>query len=205
VPHSVRRVVVLAALASLGVVAWAIVGGVAGLLYAAAAAIALAGLLLPPALKRRRGKIDDRDHPRASADEPVPSHGSSSGFARRLPGVRRLAFVGELEARLAEQQGENSALRERLETELGALRRADELLVRERIAHDETLVRAERSLELHCRERTLLENQLEAIEAIVTRSLPVLAPAVSAVGPETDLGPPNGGSAPTSERPKMAR
>jgi hypothetical protein len=201
----VRRVVVLATLASLGVVAWAIAGGAAGLLYAAAAAIALVGLLLPPALKRRRGDTDVRVDPSASAGEPVPIRDSRSKLARPLPGIRRLGFVRELEARLAEHEDENRALRERLEKKVEALRHANELLVLDRSERDQALIRVEHSLARHSRERALLETQLEAIEAIVAqRSLPARVPAFGAGGAATAAEPPKRGSEGASERPKLS-
>src|SRR5215213_1707152 len=89
-PSSMRRVVVLAAVASLGVVAWAIIGGAAGVIYAAAAAIALVGLLLPPALKRQRGTND------VLASTRVSAHAAIGGLARALPGPRRRGLVREL-------------------------------------------------------------------------------------------------------------
>jgi hypothetical protein len=176
-----RRVVVLAVLASLGVIAWTFVGGTARVLYAAAAAIALVGLLLPPALKRRRGGADVVVDPSPSAGGPVPTAAHGGWLARPLPGVRRLGFVRELEARLAEQEAENRALHEQLERQLEALRHANELLAQDRSMRDRALIRVEHSLRRHSRERALLERQLEVIETIVTRaSPPALARAVGA-------------------------
>src|SRR5215213_6908820 len=161
VPSSVRRIVVLAAVASLGVVAWAIVGGAASILYAAAAAIALVGLLLPPALKHQRGNNDVGD----LALERVPIHPVAGGLARALPGLRKRSLVRELEARLAEQQEENRVLREHLTREVEALRRANEVIAREGSVRDQALVRVEHSLRRHSRERARLESHFEAIEA----------------------------------------
>ena len=181
-----RRVVVLAAVAFLGVVAWAIVGGTAGSLYAAAAAIALIGLLLPPALKRRRSEIKARVVSYPAANEPLSSHASGHSVARPLPGVRRLAFVRELEARLAAQEDENRVLSERLERNVEALRRANELLAEDRSARDQALIRVEHSLARHRRERALLERQLETMAAtIARRSPPERTRAFAAGGPAT--------------------
>jgi len=202
----VRRVVVLAAVASLGVVAWAIVGGAVGALYAAAAAIALVGLLLPPALKHQRGNNDVGN----LALERVP-HPVAGGLARALPGLRRRSLVRELEARLAQQQEENralqehlrreleanSALREQLTKELEALRRANEVIAREGSVRDQALVRVEHSLRRHSRERARLESHFEAIEARAGRRPAPTFGARGAVG----IQPLDGGSAATPNRP----
>jgi len=189
------------------VVAWAIVGGAASILYAAAAAIALVGLLLPPALKHQRGNNDVGD----LALERVPIHPVAGGLARALPGLRRRSLVRELEARLAEQQEENrvlrehlkreleanSALREQLTREVEALRRANELIAREGSVRDQALVRVEHSLRRHSRERARLESHFEAIEARAGRRPAPTFGAGRAVG----IQPLDGGSAAFSNRP----
>lgn len=199
-----QRVLVLAALASIAVVASAIVGGAAGALYAAAAALALLGLLLPPALRRQRGGRDDGRHVHGgSTGQPDTSSRPAGSAGRSLPGVRRLAFVRELEARLTEQQDENRALRERLRTELEALRDANELLARSRSLHEQTLRRVEDGLGRHRRERALLERELEAVHTLVApRPAAPWAQGFSAAGAAASQ-PLEGGSRPASLQPKM--
>jgi len=203
----VRRIVVLAAVASLGVVAWAIVGGAASILYAAAAAIALVGLLLPPALKRQRGND--------LALERVPVHPATGGLAWALPRLRSRSLVRELEARLAEEQEENralhehltreleanSALREQLTRELEALRRANEVIARQGSVRDQALLRVEHSLRRHSRERARLEGHFEAIEARAGRRPAPTFGAGGAVG----IQPLDGGSAASSNRPILSQ
>lgn len=202
-----RRIVVLAAVASLGVVAWALVGGAASVLYAAAAAIALVGLLLPPALKHQRANNVVGN----LALEGIPGHPAAGGRAWALPVLRRRSLVRELEARLAEQQEEtrvlrehltreleaNSALREQLTRELEALRRANEVIAREGSVRDQALVRVEHSLRRHSRERARLESHLEAIQARAGRRPAPTFGAGGAVG----IQPLDGGSAATLNRP----
>src|SRR5215213_4537622 len=193
VPSSVRRIVVLAAVASLGVVAWAIVGGAASILYAAAAAIALVGLLLPPALKRQRGND--------LALERVPVHPATGGLAWALPRLRSRSLVRALEARLAEEQEENRALHEQLTRELEALRRANEVIARQGSVRDQALLRVEHSLRRHSRERARLEGHFEAIEARAGRRPAPTFGAGRAVG----IQPLDGGSAASSNRPILSQ
>ncbi len=190
-----RRVVVLAAVASLGVVAWAIVGGAVGALYAAAAAIALVGLLLPPALKLQRG-TNDVDN---LASLRVSARAAISSLTRALRGLRRRGLIRELEARLALQQEENRALREHLKRELEALRRANELIARDRAVRDHALVRVEHSLRRHSRERARLESHFESIEARAGRRSAPSFGAGGAVG----MKPLEEGLAAPSNRPIM--
>jgi hypothetical protein len=206
----VRRVLALAALASSAVVACAIVGGAAGALYAAAAALALVGLLLPPALKRqRRGRGDGRrtdDHSASRDAAPQRDAGNrrASGRSRPLPGIRRLGFVRELEARLAEQQDDNRALRERLRAELDAVRDANELLDQHRSVHEQARRRLEDGVVRHRRERTLLERELEAIQALVrTPPNAPQGPAFGATAPSSASKPLEGGSRPALLRPTI--
>jgi hypothetical protein len=205
-----HRVLALAALASSAVIAWAIVGGAAGALYAAAAALALVGLLLPPALKRQRRSRDDgrRTHDHPASRQPAPQRDASNRTASRrsgpLPGIRRLGFVRELEAHLAEQQDENRDLRERLRTELDAVRGANELLEQHRSLHEQARRRLEDSVARHGRERTLLERELEAIQALVrTRPTAQHGPALGATAPASASKPLEGGSRPGLLRPTM--
>jgi len=155
------------------------VSGAAALLYAAAAVTALLGLLLPPALKRRRRDAGARVDPSELADDSAVAGKSDRGGARPLPGIRRTRFVRELEVRLAEEDEGNRILREqhralredhraleeRLRTELEALRTANELLARERSVRHEALIRLDRSLDTHSRERARLEAELQAAAA----------------------------------------
>jgi hypothetical protein len=160
-----RRVAILAAVAGLSWIAWVIVGGAAGLLYAAAAATALLGLLLPQALKRRRstgyggpGAVD-------LPDDAIAATGRDGIGSRALPGIRRTRFVKELEARLIEQEEENRILRERLREKNQALRGANDLLARHRAERDDAVARLGDSLGRHSRERAVLEVELDAVVA----------------------------------------
>lgn len=153
-----RRVAALVVLASLGVVAFAVVGGAAGVIYAVAAAVALLGLLLPPALKRQRAVATGESEPRPA---PAGTRGRAPTWMRRLGPVR------ELEERLAEQERQNVALREQLRMRLAELERARSLLEQTHSEHEETLRRVEEKLSRHSRERALLAAQLEAMEPLV--------------------------------------
>jgi chromosome segregation ATPase len=70
----------------------------------------------------------------------------------------------ELEAQRALRE-DHRALEERLRTELEALRTANELLARERSVRHEALIRLDRSLDTHSRERARLEAELQAAAA----------------------------------------
>ena len=70
----------------------------------------------------------------------------------------------ELEAQRALRE-DHRVLEERLRTELEALRTANELLARERSVRHEALIRLDRSLDSHSRERARLEAELQAAAA----------------------------------------
>jgi hypothetical protein len=166
-----RRVLLLAGVASLSWAAWAVVSGAAALLYFAAAATALLGLLLPPVLWRRRGEAPappERQEPEVPLETAERRHGWRD---RR---VRKRQLIRELEARVLRDEEEKRVLREqnalvreeneklqaRLSAESEALGNANELLAEERAARQEMVVRLDRSLERHRQERARVESQL---------------------------------------------
>ena len=189
-----RRVFLLAGVASLSWLAWAFVSGTAALLYFSAAVTALLGLLLPPALKRRRsrpaadGTAEEHEQSPVSAPAKVPAD------AHPLPRFRKGRAIRELEARLSLQADENHVLRaenrnvrnetrslkEGLSAERKALRSAEEFIARERAVRQEMLIRLDRSLEQHRRERAKMEAALGSVA-------------------------PNGGSAALGDPPSMFR
>ncbi len=169
-----RRVLLLAGVASMSWLAWAFVSGTAALLYFSAALTALLGLLLPPALKRRRGRPAAEDTAAKHEEAPVSAPAEAPADAHPLPRFRKGRAIRELEARLSLREDENQVLRaenrtvqretrslkDSLSAEREALRSAEQLLAHERAVRREMVTRLDRSLEQHRRERARMEGAL---------------------------------------------